>query len=350
MCCVTQGCAAGTYGAGCTQTCHCASSNQCDPVTGSCDGQGGCDTGWYGPQCQVHIVDMVAFNLYAGVEDTRNNFIGVFMMEDLTHSSIEFYIGREVDTGPGETGHGVTEGGQGWHDSGLPEGTFQTARTFSTSRSLRATFNRLIGGAARTGAFRTAVSYKGRMERVVMINEYRGDYNSEVWAEKQSYTIGVGETMTLTVQMRSGLNQGNLVWRRNGDDVITAWRGLTSVTLSDVRKSDEGIYECYIDGNRETGEHAIVKLFVRDCPSKKYGMDCSNDCRDCNAGGICHYVTGECVCRPGFRGSNCETGKHLHFDSQAITVFENRSFPLIRIFLSSVRCSNRVQTPFVFSL
>ncbi|XP_071477520.1 uncharacterized protein, partial [Diadema antillarum] len=302
----STGCAAGMYGADCTQTCHCASSNQCDPVTGSCDGQGGCDTGWYGPQCQVHIADTVTLNHYAGVSDTANNYIGVYMMEDHSHPSIEHYIGREVDTGPGETGHGVTEDGQEWQDSGLPEGT-DIVKYISPLLILRAYFNQQSGGDARAGAFETAVSYKGRREKVVMINEYRGDSNSEVWAEKLSYTIGVGETISLEVQMKIGLNQGDLVWRHNGDDVITAWRGLTSVTLNDVRKSDEGIYECYIDGNRETGKHAIMRLFVRDCPSRKYGLDCSNDCPDCYAGGLCHHVTGECVCRPGFQGGNCGT-------------------------------------------
>ncbi|XP_071486559.1 receptor-type tyrosine-protein phosphatase F-like [Diadema antillarum] len=304
----STGCAAGTYGADCTQTCHCsASSNQCDPVTGSCDGQGGCDTGWYGPQCQVHIVDMTAFKLYAGIDDTANDLIGPYLMDDINHPSIEFYIGREVDTGPGETGHGVTAEGQNWRDSGLPEGTVITEFTKDNFDSVRATFDYQNGGAARAGAFKTAVSYKGRTEKVVMINEYRDDSSSQVWAEKLSNTVGVGETISLGVHMRSGLNQGDLVWRHNGDDVITAWRGRTSVTLNDVRKSDEGIYECYIDGNRETGKHAIMRLFVRDCPSKKYGLDCSNNCPDCNGAGVCHHVTGKCICQPGFKDDNCET-------------------------------------------
>ncbi|XP_071510458.1 receptor-type tyrosine-protein phosphatase T-like [Diadema antillarum] len=306
--CMT-GCDAGTYGADCTQTCHCsASSNQCDRVTGSCDGQGGCDTGWYGPQCQVHIVDMATYNHYAGVTNTANNFIAPYMIEDLSHPSIKFYIGREVDTGPGETGNGVTEGARDWEDSGLPDDTNVKRKTFSAADSLRATFNHQTGGAARAGAFETAVNYKDRTEKVVMINEYRGDSNADVWAEKLSYTVGVGETISLGVQIRNGLNQGNLVWRRNGDYIITTWRGLKSVTLHDVRKSDEGIYECYTDSSRDNGKHAIMRLFVRDCPSKKYGLECSNDCPDCYAGGLCHHVTGECVCRPGFQGSNCETG------------------------------------------
>ena len=46
------------------------------------------------------------------------------------------------------------------------------------------------------------------------------------------------------------------------------------------------------------------------CPSSKYGLDCSQNCPVCYAGGVCHDVTGECVCRSGFQGVNCETGKY----------------------------------------
>eukprot|EP00057_Strongylocentrotus_purpuratus_P006407 XP_011660881.1 PREDICTED: multiple epidermal growth factor-like domains protein 11 [Strongylocentrotus purpuratus] len=45
---------------------------------------------------------------------------------------------------------------------------------------------------------------------------------------------------------------------------------------------------------------------VHSCPSSKYGLDCSQNCPVCYAGGVCHDVTGECVCRSGFQGDNCE--------------------------------------------
>ncbi|XP_041476151.1 tyrosine-protein kinase receptor Tie-1-like [Lytechinus variegatus] len=46
-------CDAGQYGAGCLQTCHCA-SGQCDRFTGQCLGlPSGCSRGWSGVNCQV---------------------------------------------------------------------------------------------------------------------------------------------------------------------------------------------------------------------------------------------------------------------------------------------------------
>ena len=45
-------CEAGRYGAGCLQTCHCA-SGQCDRFTGQCLGSPpGCSGGWSGVNCQ----------------------------------------------------------------------------------------------------------------------------------------------------------------------------------------------------------------------------------------------------------------------------------------------------------
>eukprot|EP00057_Strongylocentrotus_purpuratus_P006410 XP_011660884.1 PREDICTED: angiopoietin-1 receptor-like [Strongylocentrotus purpuratus] len=129
----------------------------------------------------------------------------------------------------------------------------------------------------------------------------------KVGPEKLSITVGIGETVTLGVSTTQSVDTSSLRWRFNGGSEITEWNGMTSVTIYDVRKSDEGIYECYVEGNRETGKHAILKLIVRSCPSSKYGLDCSQNCPVCYAGGVCHDVTGECVCRSGFQGVNCET-------------------------------------------
>ena len=89
------------------------------------------------------------------------------------------------------------------------------------------------------------------------------DSNSEVWPEKLSITVGIAEIVTLGVLATQSVATSSLRWRLNGGSEITEWDGLTSVTIYDVRKSDEGIYECYVEGNRETGKHAILKLIVR---------------------------------------------------------------------------------------
>ncbi|XP_038066566.1 multiple epidermal growth factor-like domains protein 6 [Patiria miniata] len=44
-------CPAGTFGAECTQSCHCQ-SGACNGFTGECLGASGCSTGWSGTNCQ----------------------------------------------------------------------------------------------------------------------------------------------------------------------------------------------------------------------------------------------------------------------------------------------------------
>eukprot|EP00057_Strongylocentrotus_purpuratus_P025773 XP_011680247.1 PREDICTED: uncharacterized protein LOC105445860 [Strongylocentrotus purpuratus] len=234
--------------------------------------------------------------LRGGVYDATatNNFLGIFMIGDSIVTgdlSLTYSIGREVDTGPGETGHGAyfkVDGlvkTEAWEDTGLPPGTQFTRSTTSAQHSLRAGIDKTNGGAARVGAYRMSVDYKGWTERNVLLNEYRGESNSEVWPEKLSITVGIGETVTLGVSTTQSVDTSSLRWRFNGGSEITEWNGMTSVTIYDVRKSDEGIYECYVEGNRETGKHAILKLIVRSCPSFKYGLDCSLNCPVCYAGG-----------------------------------------------------------------
>ncbi|XP_016898191.1 scavenger receptor class F member 2-like [Cynoglossus semilaevis] len=40
------------------------------------------------------------------------------------------------------------------------------------------------------------------------------------------------------------------------------------------------------------------------CPNGTYGENCENNCSHCY-NGICHMVTGECLCHPGFYGTYC---------------------------------------------
>ena len=102
-----------------------------------------------------------------------------------------------------------------------------------------------------------------RMQPIIFFFFVLLDSNSEVWPEKLSITVGIGETVTLGVSTTQSVDTSSLRWRHNGGSEIPEWNGLTSVTIYDVRKSDEGIYECYVEGNRETGKHAILKLIVR---------------------------------------------------------------------------------------
>lgn len=53
---------------------------------------------------------------------------------------------------------------------------------------------------------------------------------------------------------------------------------------------------------------ALIRLIVRECAKNKWGFpDCANNC-ECLNGGACDEMTGECLCPPGFKGSQCEVG------------------------------------------
>ena len=133
----------------------------------------------------VTVLDITAILSQGGVHDatTGTNYLGIFMIGDTTVTtdpSLTYYIGREVDTGPGETGHGAyLEAYIGgitttWVDTGLSPGTWFTSFTQSTQRSLRAGIDQSSGGDERVGAYRMSVVYKGWTEQNVMMNEYRG--------------------------------------------------------------------------------------------------------------------------------------------------------------------------------
>ncbi len=80
-------------------------------------------------------------------------------------------------------------------------------------------------------------------------------------ASRDTVTTSIGDSVTLSVS--TSLSHTSLRWRHNGDDIIENWRGLVNVDIINVRKADEGIYECYEDGEREMGVHAVMRLIVR---------------------------------------------------------------------------------------
>ncbi|PIK48414.1 putative fibropellin-1-like [Apostichopus japonicus] len=120
-------CDQGAYGAGCTEVCHCQSMSQCDSKTGLCS-ESGCERSWKGPMCQAKIFDVVGYGRPAAFQ------IGAsFTVEGLTtldmDTSVKLLIGRELDTGTGKTGSGMSHENANLttmpSTSGLPAGTLQ---------------------------------------------------------------------------------------------------------------------------------------------------------------------------------------------------------------------------------
>ncbi|XP_022101630.1 receptor-type tyrosine-protein phosphatase F-like isoform X2 [Acanthaster planci] len=52
----------------------------------------------------------------------------------------------------------------------------------------------------------------------------------------------------------------------------------------------------------------FTQVLVRECPTGKWSPkdDCQMECSICLNGGMCHPETGQCICPPGFSGSQCQ--------------------------------------------
>ena len=74
-----------------------------------------------------------------------------------------------------------------------------------------------------------------------------------------SQTTSVGENVTIIMKT----SRPNLRWRHNGGDVIKELNDQKIYTITTVTTNDSGIYECYEDGKRSDGKHAIFQLIVR---------------------------------------------------------------------------------------
>ena len=73
-------------------------------------------------------------------------------------------------------------------------------------------------------------------------------------------TVGIGESVTLSV---TSTVKDNLRWILNNGEILTEWNDQTDVRIDNVRLADAGIYECFEDGQREMGQHAIMRLIIR---------------------------------------------------------------------------------------
>ena len=87
-------------------------------------------------------------------------------------------------------------------------------------------------------------------------------YTAEVTPATNIYTKSVGESVELIVACHDQ-NVKLLRWKHNNGSIISAWNGLSVVEILNVRKADEGIYECFVENRRELGLHAIMRLVVR---------------------------------------------------------------------------------------
>lgn len=71
----------------------------------------------------------------------------------------------------------------------------------------------------------------------------------------------VGERVEFEVNITKKM-ESPIKWRHNGAE-IASWDNQVKVEIEDVQPGNAGIYECYYEGRRNEGVHALMRLIVR---------------------------------------------------------------------------------------
>lgn len=80
-----------------------------------------------------------------------------------------------------------------------------------------------------------------------------------------------------------------------------------SWSIDRVKLSHSGVYVANGPNVRAPGQNrGVFRVIVRACRDGIYGPECNYRCPICQNGGVCHDITGQCICPPGFRGQVCE--------------------------------------------
>ncbi|KAG8199340.1 hypothetical protein JTE90_011806 [Oedothorax gibbosus] len=120
-------------------------------------------------------------------------------------------------------------------------------------------------------------------------------------------TVNINENVTLDMLETKLREETKTIWKKDGKElhIVPTSSNRTSITLTNVGIGYSGIYSLEYSLNN-LQRRGYLRLIVRACPAEKYGPLCSSVCPGCLNGGICHDITGTCICAPGFGGSNCE--------------------------------------------
>ncbi|CAH1243137.1 FGFR3 [Branchiostoma lanceolatum] len=229
----------------------------------------------------VGVVDITLTNDVPFFGPTDDTFLFCYYTGTLNQQN-GFEFGIEIDTGSGTT---ITP----WRSSGPTAG---------------GRFVQILAAAGdfRVGAFSCEVTEGAQTQKAITFKIKTG---ADVWPAAFTVTSNRGEEVTLQMEQKTS-RTSTLEWRKDGN-VLSGQTGL-SLTIASAQSSDEGIYECYYQGAYSEGKQGIMRLIVRDCAADKWGPpSCTGDCPVCYNGGVCDDNTGECVCPPGFQGTNCET-------------------------------------------
>ncbi|CAH1268400.1 PTPRT [Branchiostoma lanceolatum] len=241
-------------------------------------------------------VDMAVLNAFPAVDpQDRDTYIYCYSMGDIVQQRQPAGAGKyplrvELDTGSGKK---VTD----------KRVTYMIPPNGVAVRMLAA------AGYAQVGAFSCKARMKnGGDKRVSKIITLKVNRKAHFFPMEFTRTVNLGEDVTLRMTMRSRKPDVAIAWKKDGKSVNNPVNDRPELTIRQAKKSDTGIYEVFYFGFYATRQQGIMRLIVRGCAARKWGENCEKDCPVCYNGGQCDHTTGECVCAPGFNGTNCDRG------------------------------------------
>ncbi|XP_071814712.1 sushi domain-containing protein 2-like [Apostichopus japonicus] len=245
------------------------------------------DSQWSGPapSCVVaSSLSCIVRRPFVGIREDVSVFIyGVLGVQSETEG---LHISRAIDTANGK---------------GLP---LSKEKDTNFGRLLEMPLSRKNAG-KRFGVFACWLTSSDGTEycvRTIVTSKRKGLIPTD---ERVTRTASLGDNVKLSVTRTAGTAR-RIRWLINGRK-MARWNGMTRVMLAEVEVKDEGLYEVVQRGRRVRGLQTFIQLYVRACPTNRYGTtDCDQVCPTCQNGGMCEEATGECVCPPGFTGNTCE--------------------------------------------
>ncbi|XP_076349495.1 receptor-type tyrosine-protein phosphatase mu-like isoform X2 [Tachypleus tridentatus] len=121
-------------------------------------------------------------------------------------------------------------------------------------------------------------------------------------------TASLGENVDIEFVTQSLRPSDYKVWKKDNEILSSTSRAVRRI--EDVEEGYTGMYSLEYQGH--SAYRGVVRLIVRGCRHNVYGPSCEFQCPQCHNGGVCHDITGDCICPPGFNGTFCENSCPLN--------------------------------------